>query len=150
MARTQQVLRSQLPRIRACKQILRFCGMERRPIRNISTFGADQIDPHGENAEQHNQAFFLYLYLTVNVGCVIAFGFLANVATSGLPPLVPKQNGFFCAYLITALLMAMALLLGGSSMCFVGRHIRPKTRTFLRIEANNTDPKVVSRAVGYR
>ena len=50
---------------------------------NISPFGADQIDPATEGAEAHKSSFFMYLYLTVNVGCLVAFGFLANVATSG-------------------------------------------------------------------
>lgn len=35
----------------------------------------------------------MYLYLT-NLGCVVAFGFLANVATGGLPPLVSQEDGF--------------------------------------------------------
>ena len=76
---------------------------------NISTFGADQIDPDSPESEQRKESFFMYLYLTVNLGCVIAFGFLANIATGGFPPLVPKEDGFLCAYVVMALLMAVAL-----------------------------------------
>ena len=52
---------------------------------NISTFGADQIDPTEATAAHSKESFCMYLYLTVNLGCVVAFGFLANVATGGLP-----------------------------------------------------------------
>lgn len=75
---------------------------------NVCTFGADQIDPKDPQAEQKKGSFFLYFYLTINVGCLIAFGFLANVATNGLPPLVPAEDGFFGAYIIAASFMATA------------------------------------------
>lgn len=57
---------------------------------NISTFGADQIDPTEATAAHGKESFFMYLYLTVNLGCVVAFGFLA---TGGLPPLVSQEDG---------------------------------------------------------
>ena len=62
---------------------------------NIGTFGADQFDPRGEESQKRKEAFFMYLYVTMSVGSVIAFGFLANVATAGLPPHIPKEDGFF-------------------------------------------------------
>jgi len=83
---------------------------------NVSTFGADQIDPSRPDVERKKESFFMYFYLMINVGCIIAFGFLANVSTSGLPPLIPKEDGFFAAYLTAGSLMALALLtyLGGT------------------------------------
>ncbi|CAK9060833.1 Protein NRT1/ PTR FAMILY 8.1 (AtNPF8.1) (Peptide transporter PTR1) [Durusdinium trenchii] len=75
---------------------------------NIGTFGADQFDDLAESGRR-KEAFFMYLYVTMSVGAVIAFGFLANVATAGLPG-IPKEDGFFCAYMIMAILMAIALL----------------------------------------
>lgn len=78
---------------------------------NIGTFGADQFDPTGEESQKRKEAFFMYLYVTMSVGAVIAFGFLANVATAGLPPRIPKEDGFFFAYIIMAVLMALALML---------------------------------------
>jgi len=78
---------------------------------NIGTFGADQFDPRGEESQKKKEAFFMYLYVTMSVGSVIAFGFLANVATAGLPPHIPKEDGFFFAYIIMAILMALALIL---------------------------------------
>lgn len=77
---------------------------------NIGTFGADQFDPAIEESVRRKEAFFMYLYVCRSVGSVIAFGFLANVATAGLPPYIPKEYGFFCAYIIMASLMAIALL----------------------------------------
>eukprot|EP00438_Fugacium_kawagutii_P011617 Skav216073 [mRNA] locus=scaffold389:304792:305382:- [translate_table: standard] len=95
---------------------------------NISPFGADQIDPLVSDFEQKRESFFMYLYLTVNLGCVIAFGFLANVATGGLPPLVPKEDGFFAAYTVMAILMAVALLvyLGGTP-CYTKTSLEKNT-----------------------
>eukprot|EP00933_Yihiella_yeosuensis_P026316 TRINITY_DN20420_c0_g1_i1.p1 TRINITY_DN20420_c0_g1~~TRINITY_DN20420_c0_g1_i1.p1 ORF type:complete len:610 (-),score=103.06 TRINITY_DN20420_c0_g1_i1:259-2037(-) len=76
---------------------------------NVCTFGADQIDPAGPNVDRKKSAFFLYFYLTINVGCVVAFGVLANTATNGLPPLVAQQNGYFFTYIIAACCMTLAL-----------------------------------------
>jgi len=77
---------------------------------NVSTFGADQIDPSLPDAKKRKESFFMYFYLMINVGCVVAFGFLASVATAGLPGLVPVEDGFFAAYMTSSALMALALL----------------------------------------
>ena len=74
---------------------------------NIGTFGADQF--HGSEATRKKEAFFMYLYVCMSMGAVVAFGFLANVATGGLPPRIPKEDGFFFAYIIMAILMGIAL-----------------------------------------
>ncbi|EOD29744.1 hypothetical protein EMIHUDRAFT_253861, partial [Emiliania huxleyi CCMP1516] len=85
---------------------------------NISPFGADQIDPATEGAEAHKSSFFMYLYLTVNVGCLVAFGFLANgfagrcrtlAPSAGLPGYIAIEDGFFFCYVLTAGLMATAV-----------------------------------------
>eukprot|EP00932_Pfiesteria_piscicida_P007236 SRR837773.17248.p1 GENE.SRR837773.17248~~SRR837773.17248.p1 ORF type:complete len:375 (-),score=121.26 SRR837773.17248:7-1080(-) len=80
---------------------------------NVCTFGADQIDPELPDVDQRKESFFMYFYLMINVGCLVAFGFLANVATAGLPGLVPREDGFFAAYMSSSVLMALALA------CFV-------------------------------
>lgn len=77
---------------------------------NISTFGADQIDPSLPDAEKKKASFFMNFYLAVNVGCVVTFGFLVNVTVNGLPPLVPKEDGYFFTYVVSAGFMAVALL----------------------------------------
>jgi len=83
---------------------------------NVCTFGADQIDPALPDVAQRKESFFMYFYMTINVGCLVAFGFLASIATSGLPGLIPADEGFFWAYTIASVLMALALLsyLGGT------------------------------------
>jgi len=60
----------------------------------------------------------MYFYLTVNVGCVIAFGILATTATNGLPPLIPKKDGYFFTYMVCAACMAVAWLvyMGGTPL----------------------------------
>ena len=73
---------------------------------NIGTFGADQFD---QEAARRKEAFFMYLYVCMSLGAVVAFGFLANVATGGLPPSIPKEDGFFFAYIIMGILMTVAL-----------------------------------------
>jgi len=78
---------------------------------NVCTFGADQIDPKDPRVEQKKESFFMYFYLTINVGCVIAFGFLANVATNGVPPYVSAEDGYFFAYMVAAGFMALAFLI---------------------------------------
>mmetsp|Transcript_79436 Transcript_79436/g.227975 ORF Transcript_79436/g.227975 Transcript_79436/m.227975 type:complete len:583 (-) Transcript_79436:92-1840(-) len=77
---------------------------------NVCTFGADQIDPALPDVDKRKESFFMYFYLMINVGCLIAFGFLANVATAGLPGLILADEGFFYAYMISAGLMAFALV----------------------------------------
>lgn len=77
---------------------------------NVCNFGADQIDPNETNANRKTESFFLYFYLTINVGCLIAFGVLANITTNGLPPLVPKEDGYFFTYMVASACMAIALL----------------------------------------
>lgn len=77
---------------------------------NVCTFGAEQIDPSSENAESKREAFFMYFYLTINVGAAVALGFLATVATNGLGSFIPQQDGYFGAYLIASIAMALALI----------------------------------------
>ena len=77
---------------------------------NVCTFGAEQIDPSSENAESKREAFFMYFYLTINVGAAVALGFLATVATNGLGSFIPQQDGYFGAYLIASITMASALI----------------------------------------
>lgn len=78
---------------------------------NVCTFGADQIDPSDPSAARKRSSFFMYFYQAINVGAFVAFGFLATVATNGLPPLIPKEDSYFGAYLIAASFMAVALML---------------------------------------
>lgn len=78
---------------------------------NVCNFGADQIDPCDKDAERKTSSFFTYFYMTINVGAVIAFGFFATLATNGMPPLVPKVDGYFVTYTIGACLMLLAFLI---------------------------------------
>jgi len=77
---------------------------------NVCTFGADQIDPSKPKAESMREAFFMYFYLTINVGAAVALGFLATVATNGLGSFIPQEDGYFGAYLIASIAMAGALI----------------------------------------
>lgn len=76
---------------------------------NVSTFGADQIVVES-GADQQKELFFRYFYLTVNVGAIVYVSLLSNVNTSGLPPLIPVEFGFFAVHIFGAFAMLCALL----------------------------------------
>jgi len=75
---------------------------------NIMNFGASQITAEGEEADKQRESFFSYFYISINVGVFGAFLYLVTLATSGQPPLVPKDWGYFAAYLIATIAMAIA------------------------------------------
>jgi len=72
---------------------------------NICNFGAEQL-PLAKR-----ESFFSYFYLAINVGSVIAFGYMTTLAVAGQPPGVPLEYGFFVAYLVAALFMFVCLVL---------------------------------------
>eukprot|EP00930_Biecheleria_cincta_P059509 TRINITY_DN45228_c0_g1_i1.p1 TRINITY_DN45228_c0_g1~~TRINITY_DN45228_c0_g1_i1.p1 ORF type:complete len:555 (+),score=47.89 TRINITY_DN45228_c0_g1_i1:106-1770(+) len=83
---------------------------------NVCTFGADQIDPAHPNATRRTESFFMYFYLTVNLGALVAFGWLVNVTVNGVGTWIPARDGYFFAYMFASLAMAAAALmfLGGT------------------------------------
>ncbi|CAJ1411082.1 unnamed protein product [Effrenium voratum] len=85
---------------------------------NVCTMGANQFDPADPEAEQNRASFFLYFYLTINLGSALSHAFLSSWATSGVPGIgVDIEHGYFFAWMIAASLMLMAFLLfvGGKS-----------------------------------
>merc|ERR1719454_531034 len=72
-------------------------------------FGADQYDANDPVELAQQKSFFSYFYLTINIGCVGAFGFCVNLATSEVTPQSPG-SGFFKAYAIAAAAMMLAFL----------------------------------------
>lgn len=78
---------------------------------NVCTFGADQIDPAHPNANRRTESFFMYFYLTVNLGSLVAFGWLVNVTMSGVGTWVPAKDGYFFAYMFASCAMAVAALM---------------------------------------
>lgn len=75
---------------------------------NIMNFGANQITGEGEKADKQRESFFSYFYVSINLGCLLPFFYLVTLATSGQPPTIPKDWGFFAAYLVAAVAMAIA------------------------------------------
>ena len=65
---------------------------------NIANFGADQIGDATEKQRQCQTTFFSLFYLSINVGVLIAFGFLTNTTTGGLPGVIPQSEGYSFAY----------------------------------------------------
>eukprot|EP00123_Amoebidium_parasiticum_P016403 comp23412_c0_seq2/m.38907 comp23412_c0_seq2/g.38907 ORF comp23412_c0_seq2/g.38907 comp23412_c0_seq2/m.38907 type:complete len:596 (-) comp23412_c0_seq2:286-2073(-) len=86
---------------------------------NISNFGGDQYDPLIPKEKIAQEKFFNYFYMMINVGAAVAFGCLTTVATGGSASLpgqagnnsIPKEYGYFAAYMIAAGCMFVALII---------------------------------------
>eukprot|EP00435_Cladocopium_sp_Y103_P012976 s5470_g3.t1 len=65
---------------------------------NIATFGADQIGDATQKQRECQTTFFSLFYLSINIGVLIAFGFLTNTTTGGLPGVIPQEEGYSFAY----------------------------------------------------
>lgn len=76
---------------------------------NVMNFGADQYDTSDEEELRQQKSFFSYFYLTINIGCVGAFGFCVNLATSDSTP-THAGVGYLEAYIIAAAGMTLAFL----------------------------------------
>lgn len=76
---------------------------------NVMNFGADQYDTSDDLELQQQKSFFSYFYLTINIGCVGAFGFCVNLATSDSTP-TNAGTGYMAAYIIAAAGMTTAFL----------------------------------------
>mmetsp|Transcript_91429 Transcript_91429/g.279818 ORF Transcript_91429/g.279818 Transcript_91429/m.279818 type:complete len:578 (-) Transcript_91429:19-1752(-) len=76
---------------------------------NVCTMGANQFDPEDPKAEEQRASFFMYFYLTINVGSTISHAFLSSWASSGAPQFgVSLEYGYFFAWTIAATFMAVA------------------------------------------
>merc|ERR1719272_408270 len=91
---------------------------------NIMNFGANQITATGERGDKQRESFFSYFYVAINLGCFVPFLSLVTLATSGQPPFIPKDWGFFAAYLVAAVAMALAGLM---YVCGTRLYIMKKT-----------------------
>lgn len=96
---------------------------------NISNFGADQIGDATERQRECQKTFFSLLYLSINIGVLISFGFLTNITTGGLPGVIPEADGYSFAYGMGAICMMIAVVL------FVAF-----TRFYQRLPGNGTGP----------
>merc|ERR1711953_1167306 len=79
---------------------------------NVMNFGADQYDESIEEEQMQQQSFFTYFYWTINVGALVALGFVGSIAThDGGVSCVGTCWGFFESYLIAACAMTVAYLI---------------------------------------
>ena len=99
---------------------------------NIATFGADQIGDATEKQRQCQTTFFSLFYLSINIGVLIAFGFLTNTTTGGLPGVIPQEEGYSFAYGSGAGCMILAVLIfvgfTGSYTMLPGNGLGPARR----------------------
>ena len=99
---------------------------------NIANFGADQIGDVSEKQRECQKTFFSLFYLSINIGVLIAFGFLTNTTTAGLAGVVPQQEGYSFAYGSGAGCMILAVLIfvgfTGSYTMLPGNGLGPARR----------------------
>jgi len=77
---------------------------------NISNFGADQYDVSDPAQAAAQETFFQWFYVSINCGAFLAFGCLTTLSTNGGLG-VPKEFGYFAAYMIASLCMVFAVSL---------------------------------------
>lgn len=76
---------------------------------NISNFGADQYDTSDPAQALAQEQFFQWFYMSINIGSAVAYGFLTTIATNGGMG-IPKESGYFAAYLTASLFMVGAVV----------------------------------------
>ncbi|CAK9097089.1 Protein NRT1/ PTR FAMILY 8.5 (AtNPF8.5) (Peptide transporter PTR6) [Durusdinium trenchii] len=76
---------------------------------NISNFGADQYDVSDPEQVAAQEQFFQWFYMAINVGSAFAYSFLTTLGTNGGPG-IPKEYGYFAAYLIASICMLCAVV----------------------------------------
>eukprot|EP00913_Durusdinium_trenchii_P025815 g24228.t1 len=64
-----------------------------------------------ERQRECQKTFFSLLYLSINIGVLISFGFLTNITTGGLPGVIPEADGYSFAYGMGAICMMIAVVL---------------------------------------
>ena len=57
---------------------------------NVVVLGADQFELPAQKEAQ--DSFFNWFYWSINIGATVSFVYIANVAVSGQPPLVPQAT----------------------------------------------------------
>lgn len=97
---------------------------------NVCTMGANQFDPESPHANEQRASFFMYFYLTINVGSAISHGVLSSWASSGAPSLgVPIEYGYFFAWTVAASFMALAC-----AFFFIGK------RCYRKVDRKEEEP----------
>jgi peptide/histidine transporter 3/4 len=76
---------------------------------NVVTLGGDQFDiSKPEEAEQMDR-FFNYFYWMINIGALISYAYIAQLATNGSGA-ISAEDGFFVSFLICASALAIAVV----------------------------------------
>eukprot|EP00122_Pirum_gemmata_P003316 Pgem_evm1s3000 len=89
---------------------------------NICNYGGDQFVVDGPNEKENERekkeqkSYFNWFYLMINVGAIVAFGYLVTLASEGSGE-VPQDMGYFVAYMIAfaSMLIAVLIFLAGTT-----------------------------------
>lgn len=77
----------------------------------VCNFGADQFDVSSPREMRDQEKWFYFFYIAINLGALVAYGYLTTLATNGISPIIPQQYGYFSAYLVAGTCMLIGLLL---------------------------------------
>jgi peptide/histidine transporter 3/4 len=78
---------------------------------NVVTMGGDQFNSHIAVEAKQKDSFFNYFYWSINLGAIVSFGYIAQLATNGQASLsIKPEEGFFASFLICAAALSMALV----------------------------------------
>lgn len=97
---------------------------------NVCTFGADQVNAAEPDADERKKNFFSYFYVTINLGALVAFGFLVSAATDGVGDWIAPADGYFFVYMVAASAMALALVLFLAGTSFYRKESMEANPTF--------------------
>lgn len=62
-----------------------------------------------EQDKEESKLFFSYFYWSINLGALFSYTIVAYIAQYGLSFLGGKPWGFFCAYIIPAIMLAIGI-----------------------------------------
>uniref|UniRef100_A0A7S0ZP44 Uncharacterized protein n=1 Tax=Noctiluca scintillans TaxID=2966 RepID=A0A7S0ZP44_NOCSC len=82
---------------------------------NIANFGADQYDVSTPEGRLAQEKFYNHFYVAINIGALFAYGFMTTLCSSGLPGVVPQEDGYVVGYGLGSGAMVLALI------CFICR-----------------------------
>jgi dipeptide/tripeptide permease len=87
---------------------------------NVSTLGGDQFDATKPQEAAQQATFFNYFYWAINIGALVAYGYLSQVSQNG-SGIIPADKGFFSVFVICGATLTLAVAV---FVAFSGRYTK--------------------------
>jgi len=78
---------------------------------NASTMGADQFDLRFKQDQRESAQFFSFFYVAINLGALVSYTLLAEVAQNGVNGLGGKQYGFLVSVSFQAAILTVGIFI---------------------------------------